>query len=128
MKGRQRKSLENTFIEQAGDELNDHTVKLLQRVSELGGDIEKVDSPEKWIALADSKFYPPKADYDVPTLIDENIKSEEAAIKRYKELCDISKEKDPTTYLMSMEILKDEEEHLRALKDFKEDLEQSNKE
>jgi bacterioferritin len=128
MKGRQRKSLENTFIEQAADELNDHTVKLLQRVSELGGDIEKVDSPEKWIALADSKFYPPKADYDVPTLIDENIKSEEAAIKRYKELCDISKEKDPTTYLMSMEILKDEEEHLRALKDFKEDLEQINKE
>lgn len=128
MKGRQRKSLENTFIEQADDELNDHTVKLLQRVSELGGDIEKVDSPEKWIELADSKFYPPKADYDVPTLIDENIKSEEDAIKRYKELCDISKEKDPTTYLMSMEILKDEEEHLRALKDFKEDLEQSNKE
>lgn len=128
MKGRQRKSLENTFIEQADDELNDHTVKLLQRVSELGGDIEKVDSPEKWIELADSKFYPPKADYDVPTLIDENIKSEEDAIKRYKELCDISKEKDPTTYLMAMEILKDEEEHLRALKDFKEDLEQSNKE
>lgn len=128
MRGRQRKSIENAFLEQADDELNDHASKLIQRISELGGDIEKVNSPDKWEKVAEGKFFAPRIPYDVSTLIDENIKSEEDAIKRYKGLCEYSKEYDPVTYLISMEILKDEEEHLRTLKDFKNDLEQINKE
>lgn len=128
MRGRQRKSIENAFLEQADDELNDHASKLIQRISELGGDIEKVNSPDKWEKVAEGKFFAPRIPYDVSTLIDENIKSEEDAIKRYKGLCEYSKEYDPVTYLIAMEILKDEEEHLRTLKDFKNDLEQINKE
>lgn len=128
MAGKQRESTEKTFVEQAKDELDDHAGKLIQRISELDGDIAEINDPRKWFDLSQARFFPPKEPYDVETLIDENIKSEEDAIKRYKEIASITQDNDPTTYLMSMEILKDEEEHLRALEDFKADLKEGKKE
>lgn len=122
MRGKQRSSVEKTFLEQATDELNDHATKILERISELGGDISKINSLDKLKDVSKCIYQTPVAPYDVPTLVDQNIISEECAIKGYDELTKLTQNSDPTTYYMALEILKDEEEHLRALKDFKDDF------
>lgn len=116
--GRERKSVESTFLDHATDESLDHGTKLLQRISELGGDVEGINSPDKWFELSECEYFPPEGEYDVEKLVQQNIYGEECAIQRYTELAALSQHTDPTTYHMALEILADEEEHLRSLKDF----------
>lgn len=122
LQGNERVSVEKTFIEHADDELNDHAGKLLQRISELGGDITKLDTPNKWIEQAKCEYLTPLNPYDVIPLIIQNKEAEECAIRGYEELAKYTQHLDPTTYFMALEILKDEEEHLRDLKDFLADM------
>lgn len=122
MQGQERKSIENFFDETGHDELDDHANKLLKRISELGGDISSIDNINNLRSLAHCDYITPNYPYITIKLLEDNIKSEICAIQHYIELADITKDKDYTTYNIAMDILADEEEHLRGLQDFYTDI------
>lgn len=122
MQGQERPSIEKFFDETANDELNDHANKLLKRISELGGDISVISDISNIKTLSTCKYNIPVQPYNTIKLLEDNIKSEICAIEHYLNLADITKDKDYTTYYMALDILADEEEHLRSLQDFYTDI------
>ena len=122
MQGQQRKSIEQLFVDTAKDELDDHANKLLKRISELGGNISSISDINLLSNIANCEYKIPQEPYNTIKLLEDNIEGEICAIKHYIELADITKDKDYTTYCMAIEILGDEEEHLRSLQDFYVDI------
>ena len=120
--GEERPSIENKFNEFADDELNDHASKLLKRIDELGGDIEMLKNLDTLKVLSECKYTSPEKPYDTIQLLQINIEHEKCAIDGYKQLCELAKNTDPVTYDISVEILKDEEEHLNELENFLADV------
>lgn len=110
------------FVENAKDELDDHFDKLLNRLHQLDADVEPLSNLYSLNSIAVGKFIPPKAPYDVITLIDDNITAEKEAIKTYREICEFCDGVDFVTFAMAREILADEEEHLADLVSLKEDI------
>lgn len=102
--------LEDVFYEHATEEL-DHSRKLAKRLHELGCNSIVYD-PIEIGNLSDISM---NIGSNVKEMIISNVKSEEAAITRYKqilELCD----SDSTTRRVIEDILADEEHHLTELK------------
>jgi len=122
MVGKERPNIEKTFAEMADDELNDHAEKILKRIAELGGDVEYLKDISTLKNLSDCDYSLPSKPYDTLQLVVKNIEHEKCAINGYQELCDLTRDKDMTTYDMAVEILKDEEEHLQTLNDFLADI------
>lgn len=122
MTGTDRSSIVKLFETNADDELNDHANKLLKRISELGGDISEISMLDSLSSVAKCNYITPEAPYNTIKLLEDNIIAEECAIKHYIELADITNNIDYTTHCMAIEILSDEEEHLRDLQDFYVDL------
>lgn len=122
MQGQERKSIEELFIDTAKDELDDHANKLLKRISELGGNLSYISDINSLGQISNCEYKIPQEPYNTIKLLEDNIESEICAIKHYMELADITKDKDYTTYCMAIEILGDEEEHLRSLQDFYVDI------
>ena len=56
-------------------------------------------------------------------ILTQNIKGEQCAIGVYKRLMDITREKDPVTYNMVLQILQQEIEHEEDLQSLLEDFE-----
>lgn len=121
MNGQDRKSIEDEFRKHADEELNDHAAKLLKRISELGGDASSLMNFEPK-SLSNCQYIAPQAPYSTLQLVCDNIKAEKCAIEHYLALCDYTREKDPTTYELAVDILADEEEHLKDLEDFYQDI------
>lgn len=121
MNGQDRKSIEEEFRKHADEELNDHATKLLKRISELGGDASSLMNFEPK-NLSNCQYIVPQAPYSTLQLVCDNIKAEKCAIEHYLALCDYTREKDPTTYELAVDILADEEEHLKDLEDFYQDI------
>lgn len=121
MNGQERNSIENEFEKHAQEELYDHAKKIKNRIAELGGDAEKLMAFDLK-SIANCQYIPPQKPYSTLQLICDNIESEKCAIEHYTNLCDYVKDKDHTTYLMALDILKDEEEHLHDLEDFYKDI------
>ena len=103
----------------ATEELN-HAVLVSNRIVQLGG--TPVLSPKDWFALSPCKYDAP-ADPYVVTLLDQNIVGEQCAISVYKNLMDVTKDKDMVTYNMALTILEQEVEHEEDLQSLREDLE-----
>lgn len=122
MVGTERANIEKLFEENAEDELNDHAVKLRDRLNELGADLSDVQSPDLWSSTANLPYLSPESPYRVLDLLNQNIESEKGAIKNYQALCDFTRGKDYKTYSIVKGILDDEEEHLQALLEFKADI------
>lgn len=122
MQGQERKSIEQLFIDTAKDELDDHANKLLKRISELGGDISSISDISTLTTIASCEYKTPSAPYNTVKLLEDNIEAEICAIEHYIKLADVTRDKDYTTYCMAIEILADEEEHLRSLQDFYVDI------
>lgn len=122
MTGTDRTSIAKLFETNADDELNDHADKLLKRISELGGDISEISALNSLSSIAKCSYIAPELPYNTIKLLEDNIIAEECAIKHYIELADITNNIDYTTHCMAVEILSDEEEHLRDLQDFYVDL------
>lgn len=122
MTGTDRASIVKLFETNANDELHDHADKLLKRISELGGDITDISSLDCLGSIAKCEYINPEAPYNTIKLLEDNIIAEECAIKHYMELADITNDLDYTTHCIAVEILSDEEEHLRDLQDFYVDL------
>ena len=96
-----------------------HAVLLADRIIQLGG--TPVVHPRDWMAASPCAYDAP-ADPVVGTLLDQNIAGEQCAIGVYKELMDLTKDKDPVTWNMALTILQQEVEHEEDLQSLREDL------
>ena len=85
-----------------------HAELLATRIIQLGG--TPVLSPEEWSKLTNCGYDIPSDPY-VEEILEQNIKGEQCAIKVYSNLLDITREGDPVTYNIILQILSDEVEH-----------------
>ncbi len=102
----------------ATEELS-HATLLTSRIIQLGG--TPVTDPKDWFRLSPCKYDAPDDPY-VGVLLDENIAGEQCAISVYKDLMDVTKDKDMVTYNLALTILQQEVEHEEDLQSLKEDL------
>jgi bacterioferritin len=102
----------------ATEELN-HAVLVSGRILQLGG--MPVTSPKDWFALSPCAYDAPDDPY-VAVLLDQNIAGEQCAISTYKDIMDVTKDKDMVTYNLALTILQQEVEHEEDLQSLKEDL------
>lgn len=100
------------------DELR-HAGMLAGRIIQLGG--TPILQPREWYDLTNCGYDAP-TDPDVRALLDQNIKGEQCAITQYKKIIDYTKDKDPVTYDIALQILQDEIEHEEDLEAIKEDI------
>jgi bacterioferritin len=102
----------------ATEELN-HAVLLSNRIIQIGG--TPVTSPKDWFTMSPCAYDAPDDPY-VAVLLDQNIAGEQCAITTYKNIMDVTKDKDMVTYNMALTILQQEVEHEEDLQSLKEDL------
>ncbi len=104
--------------EHAKDELK-HAGMLTERIVQLGG--TPILKPEDWYKKTNCGYDAPE-DPLVGAVLRQNIKGEQCAIVVYDGLLKAVKDKDPVTYDMILEILKDEIEHEEDLQALLEDI------
>jgi len=97
-----------------------HAELLATRIVQLGG--TPVLSPDEWSKITNCGYDAPTDPY-VEIVLDQNIKGEQCAIRTYSKLLDITREADPVTYNIILQIITDEVEHEEDLAALKEDLE-----
>jgi bacterioferritin len=102
----------------ATEELN-HATLLVARIVQLGG--TPVTNPKLWFELSPCAYDAPDDPY-VAVLLSQNIAGEQCAISTYKNLMDVTKDKDMVTYNLALTILEQEVEHEEDLQSLKEDL------
>lgn len=119
VKGPMKDAVITELIEHANDELR-HADMLVARILELGG--TPVLSPVEWMKLTNCGYEKP-VDSAVRKILDQNIKGEQCAIDVYNSLLNFTKDKDPITYNLVLQILTDEVEHEEDLQALVEDLE-----
>ena len=107
------------LMEHAADELR-HAEMLVMRIIQLGG--TPILDPEDWKKLTNCGYDAP-ADPFVRKVLDQNIKGEQCAISTYSKMMEITKDIDPITYEIALEIMRDEVEHEDDLQGLVEDLE-----
>lgn len=95
-----------------------HATKLAHRLKVLEADI-----PGSLSLKFDQKgLQPPKKTTDIACVIAGVIEAEEAAIKQYRKLIELTDGIDPVTNDLCITILSDEEEHRREFVGFQRDL------
>ena len=119
VKGELKEKVIEELEEHAGDELR-HAGMLVDRILELGG--TPILKPEDWYKMTNCGYDTPE-NPDVKPILEQNIKGEQCAIDAYTKLLEFVKDKDPITYFMVQEILKDEVEHEDDLETLLEDME-----
>jgi len=117
--GLMREQVAAELTEHAGEELK-HAGMITDRIIQLGG--IPVLKPEDWYKLTNCGYDAPE-DSKVKPVLKQNIKGEQCAITVYKKLGEFLKDKDPISFYMVMEILKDEVEHEDDLMTILEDME-----
>jgi bacterioferritin len=105
--------------EHAKDEL-EHAGMLTERMIQLGG--TPILKPQDWYEMTNCGYDAPE-DFSVKAVLEQNIKGEQCAIEVYQHLVETTKNKDPVTYNMIVEILKDEVEHEEDLQTILGDME-----
>jgi bacterioferritin len=118
-KGPMRGAVAAELEEHANDELR-HAGMLTERMLQLGG--TPILKPEDWYKMTNCGYEVPD-DPHVKALLEQNVKGEQCAIDVYQALVDKTKDKDPVTYNMVLEILEDEVEHEEDLQALQEDME-----
>jgi bacterioferritin len=116
--GMMRGAVVQELEEHAQDELR-HAGMLVERIIQLGG--TPLLKPEDWYKYTNCGYDAPE-DPDVRKLLEQNIKGEQCAIVVYKKIADFVKDKDPITYNLALEILKDEIEHEDDLQTIQQDI------
>ena len=102
----------------AAEELT-HAQLLVDRIIQLGG--TPVLSPDQWTKITNCGYDAPEDPF-VSVVLDQNIKGEQCAIRVYNKLLDITREADPITFNIILQILTDEVEHEEDLVALKEDF------
>jgi bacterioferritin len=117
-KGPMKESVIAELTEHATDELR-HAQMLSNRIIQLGG--TPLLAPKDWYTYANCEYLTP-SDAFVKKLVEQNIEGERCAIDVYEKLMKETKDDDPITYNMALEILEDEVEHEEDLESLLEDL------
>ena len=81
----------------------------------------EITDPAEWQKNTNCGYDKP-SDPDVRKLLEQNIKGEQCAISVYKKLMDYTKDKDPVTCDMALQIMEDEIEHEEDLEAIQEDI------
>ncbi len=113
-KGPMRGAVTLELEEHATEELG-HALLLVDRIAQLGG--TPLLAPQDWYEMTNCGYEAPEDPY-VEVLLEQNIKGEQCAIEAYQELVELTKDADPVTYEMVLQIMTDEivhEEDLQAL-------------
>ncbi|MCQ2734539.1 MAG: ferritin [Alphaproteobacteria bacterium] len=119
--GLQRSDLVAEFSEHANEELK-HAGWIANRIIQLGG--TPLLRPSEWEEKAHCKYLAPD-NFDVASLLHDNLEAERCAITRYESLCKETDGRDYETFRISEKILQEELEHEQELEDFVADLEMS---
>ncbi len=117
-KGPMKDNVIAELVQHATDELR-HADLVSNRIIQLGG--EPVLTPKDWYVHTNCGYDAP-ADPYVRVLLEQNIKGEQCAIDVYEKLSQITRDKDPITYELAIQILNDEVEHEEDLQSLLEDL------
>lgn len=107
MEGPMRSEVEPELLLHADQELN-HAVLVVSRIIQLGG--IPVINPKDWTKLARCSYDEP-ADPYIEVILEQNLKGERCAIRRYQEIADFTNGKDHSTFQMAVQILNEELEH-----------------
>jgi bacterioferritin len=114
MRGEVMAELEQHATEELG-----HALLLVNRIVQLGG--TPLLTPESWYKMTNCGYEAPDDPY-VEVLLAQNIAGEQCAIGVYKALADLTKDADPITYEMALQIMADEIEHEEDLEALQEDI------
>ncbi|HLG18400.1 MAG TPA: ferritin-like domain-containing protein [Bdellovibrionota bacterium] len=117
-KGPMKEAVIAELMQHATDELR-HADMVSNRIVQLGG--TPVTTPEKWNKLTNCGYDAPE-NPDVVELLKQNVKGEQCAIGVYKKMMELTKDKDPVTYNMVLQILQDEVQHEEDLQALQEDI------
>jgi len=117
-KGPMRGAVAAELLQHATEELG-HAELLSLRILQLGGTPPL--SPRDWYEMTNCGYEPPK-DPNVEVLLDQNIKGEQCAIETYRRLAELTKDTDPITYNLAVQIMADEVEHEEDLQALAEDI------
>lgn len=109
--GKNIAEVKKELTEHANDELR-HADMLAERILEYGDSM--LLNPKDWFTQTVCGFIEPK-DSSVKVILQQNLESELCAVKVYKEFAQITKDKDPETYRIVLQILADEEHHVKDL-------------
>lgn len=123
VKGPMKEAAIAELTEHASDELR-HAGMLTDRIIQLGG--TPVLKPEEWYKMTNCGYDAPD-DPSVKTVLKQNIKGEQCAIDTYNQLLGVTRDKDPVTYHIALQILQDEVEHEEDLQALLEDVEEMTK-
>ena len=119
LKGPMKDAVAAELTIHANEELA-HALLLSGRILQLGG--MPVPDPSQWFEWSPCKYDAP-TDPFVGVILDQNIAGEQCAITTYKNIMDVTKDKDMVTYNLALTILTQEVEHEEDLQGLKEDLE-----
>jgi len=103
----------------AADELR-HAGMIAVRIIQLKG--IPVLSPKSWFEQHNCDYDAPK-DPQVMSILQQNVKGEQCAIGAYNNLLMFTRDRDPVTYNIILQILQDEVEHEEDLQALVEDIE-----
>jgi bacterioferritin len=118
VQGPMRGAVAAELEEHAAEEL-EHVEMLAERVLQLGG--TPLLKPQDWYEMTNCGYDIPEDPY-VEVLLEQNIKGEQCAIEVYQRLIELTKDADPITYKIVLEILADEVEHEEDLQALVEDM------
>jgi bacterioferritin len=118
VKGPMKEAVIAELEEHAADELR-HAEMVAERINQLGG--TPITNPKDWFKLTNCGYEDPVDPY-VRSILLQNIAGEQCAISTYRKIMKMTKDKDPITYNMVLEILKDEVEHEDDLQNDLEDF------
>lgn len=118
VRGSVSKQIAIELEEHASDELK-HANMLAERIIQLDGKL--ILKPEDWYKMSNCGFEAPE-NPSQKIILQQNIQGERCAIAIYDKLLDLTKDKDPITHNMIIEILKEEIEHEQDLQVIFEDL------
>ena len=118
VKGPMKDAVIAELNQHAADELR-HAGLVSLRIIELGG--MPVTKPEDWYKWTNCGYEAPDDPY-VETILKQNIKGEQCAITTYSKLLKTTREADPVTYNIVVQILQDEVSHEEDLQNLEEDI------
>jgi bacterioferritin len=124
MEGPMRSEVEPELLLHATQELG-HAVLVVTRIIQLGG--TPVLDPAEWPKLSSCAYEAPTDPY-ISAILEQNLRGERCAIRRYKEIADFTNGQDHTTHAMAVTILGEEIEHENDIEDWLNDLERMKQE
>ncbi len=119
VRGPNKEAVIAELTQHAADELS-HADMIALRIIQLGG--TPLTKPEDWYRMTNCGYDAPDQPF-VKIVVEQNIKGEQCAIETYNKLLARTKDKDPITYNMILQIIQQEVQHEEDLQALLEDIE-----